>query len=102
MRLSGFSRTPPRLTSPSKGRHEDDSKGIPMATAVRTLGDSGSRIAPAMGAMPYNLARAQTSREAAPRRIMVAFRAGVDDATLATFGHDRMSVDRAGRAGFPL
>lgn len=73
-----------------------------MATAVRTLGDSGSRIAPAMGAMPYNLARAQTSREAAPRRIMVAFRAGIDDATLATFGHDRMSVDRAGRAGFPL
>ena len=56
----------------------------------------------AMGAMPYNLARAQTSREAAPRRIMVAFRAGIDDATLATFGHDRMSVDRAGRAGFPL
>ncbi len=77
-------------------------EGIVMATAIRTLGDSGSRMAPAMGAMPYAVARAQTSREAAPRRNALAFRIGVDDATLATFGPERMSVDRGGRAGFPL
>jgi hypothetical protein len=73
-----------------------------MATAIRTLGDSGSRMAPAMGAMPYALARAQAGREAAPRRMTLAFRIGIDDATLATFGPERMSVDRGGRAGFPL
>jgi hypothetical protein len=52
--------------------------------------------------MPYALARAQIAREAAPRYVARAFTLGIDDATLATFGHDRLSIDRAGRNGFPL
>lgn len=77
-------------------------KEIAMATAIRTFGDGGSRMAPARGVMPYALARAQMARETAPRYVARAFTLGTDDATLATFGHDRMSIDRAGRNGFPL
>ena len=55
---------------------------IAMATA-RTLGDSGSRAAPARGASPYALARANAGRETAPRQTARAFMLGLDDATLA-------------------
>ena len=73
-----------------------------MATAYRTLGDGVSRMAPAMGAMPSARAGAQTGREATPRQNVRALMLGLNDATLATFGHDCMAVDSAGRNGFPL
>jgi len=73
-----------------------------MTTATRTLGDSGNRMAPAMGAMPYARARVLTTREAAPRQTVRAFMLGMNDAVLATYGHDCMVVDRVGRNGFPL
>lgn len=72
-----------------------------MATA-RTLGDSGSRATPVLGGLPYVLARAHAGRETTPRRATRAVMLGLDDATLATFGYDRMAVDHAGRSGFPL
>jgi hypothetical protein len=72
-----------------------------MATA-RTFGDSGSRVAPARGAFPYALARANAGRETTPRQTARAFVLGLDDAMLATFGYDRAAVDHAGRNGFPL
>jgi hypothetical protein len=72
-----------------------------MATA-RTLGDSGSRATPARGVLQYALARASAGRETPPRRAARVFMLGRDDATLATFGYDRMAVDHAGRNGFPL
>jgi len=80
----------------------DSGKDYVMATAYRTLGDSGNRMAPAMGAMPYARARAQTIREATPRQNVRALMLGMNDAALATFGHDCMAVDCAGRNGFPL
>lgn len=76
-------------------------KGFVMAMA-RLPGDGAHRSAPARGVVRYALARAQVSRETAPRHTSRAFMIGVDDATLATFGYDRMSLDRAGRSGFPL
>jgi hypothetical protein len=76
-------------------------KDSAMATA-RTLGDSGSRATPAMGALQYVLARANAGRETPPRQTARAFMLGLDDATLATFDYDRMAVDQAGRNGFPL
>lgn len=72
-----------------------------MATA-RTLGDSGSRATPVLGGLPYALARANAGRETPPRQTARAVMLGLDDATLATFGYDRTSVDHAGRNGFPL
>jgi|EndMetStandDraft_5_1072996.scaffolds.fasta_scaffold3925216_1 hypothetical protein len=72
-----------------------------MATA-RTLGDSGSRVTPARGVLPYALARANVGRETTPRQTTRAFALGLDDATLAVFGYDRAAVDHAGRNGFPL
>jgi hypothetical protein len=72
-----------------------------MAMA-RTFGDGGSRAAPAMGVMRYALARESVGRETPPRQTARAFILGLDDATLATFGYDRMAVDHAGRSGFPL
>ena len=72
-----------------------------MATA-RTLGDSGNRAAPVMGVLPHALARVNAGRETSPRQTARAFMLGLDDATLATFGYDRMAVDHAGRNGFPL
>ena len=73
-----------------------------MATATRTLGDGGGRMTPAQGVMPYALARTQGIRETAPRHAARAFLLGLDDATLATFGHDRSGVAHAGRNSFPL
>ncbi len=73
-----------------------------MATAYRTLGDGVSRMAPATGAMPYARARAQRVREATPRQTVRALMLGTNDAALATFGHDCMALDCAGRNGFPL
>ena len=55
-----------------------------------------------MGVMPYALAREIAGRETPPRQTARAFMLGLDDATLATFGYDRMAVDHAGRNGFPL
>lgn len=72
-----------------------------MAIA-RILGDSGSRATPASGMLRYALARAVTGREAPPRQTARAFMLGLDDATFATFGYDRMAIDHAGRCGFPL
>jgi hypothetical protein len=59
-------------------------------------------MAPAMGAMPYARARAQTMREASPRQNARAFMLGTNDAALATFGQHCMAADLAGRSGFPL
>jgi hypothetical protein len=69
---------------------------------ARTLGDGGSRMAPVMGALPYALARASAGRETTPRQTARAFMLGLDDATLATFGYDRLALDHAGRNGFPV
>jgi hypothetical protein len=69
---------------------------------ARIPGDGGNRIAPAMGAVRYVLAREITRRETPPRRADRAFMLGLDDATLATFGYGRIAVDFAGRSGFPL
>ncbi|HET7716042.1 MAG TPA: hypothetical protein VFK86_10485 [Bauldia sp.] len=70
--------------------------------ASRVFGDDGSRTAPAKGVVRYVLARANAGRETSPRQAARALMLGVDDATLATFGYDRMAVDHAGRSGFPL
>jgi hypothetical protein len=85
------------------GREATDAnrKGPAMAMA-RIPGDGGHRVAPAMGALRYALARETTRRESAPRGGDRAFVLGLDDATLATFGYGRIAVDFAGRGGFPL
>ena len=59
-------------------------------------------MAPAMGVLPYALARASAGRETMPRQTARAFTLGLDDATLATFGYDRAALDHAGRNGFPV
>ena len=76
-------------------------KGTPMAT-MTTLGDIGSRAAPARGVLRRPVARALASRQAQVRRTLNAYIAGLDDAMLATFGYDRRSLDEAGRGPFPL
>ena len=89
------------LSGLAKGGVKANRKGTAMAMA-RIPGDGGSRIAPAMGALRYTLARETTRRETPPRRTDRAFMLGLDDATLATFGYGRIAVDHAGRSGFPL
>ena len=104
MRLDGFLGDPlPRVSQARReAKATEFGKGFAMATAS-TFGDAGSRVAPAMGALPIRARPGQCRRaRRTPRQTARAFMLGLDDATLATFGYDRMSVDHAGRAGFPL
>lgn len=103
MPLGGFLRARREPMSEHEGRHfADGMKGIRQMGTARTLGDSGSRVTPAMGSLPYALARASAGRETTPRQTARAIVLGLDDATLATFGYDRVALDHAGRNGFPV
>jgi hypothetical protein len=71
-----------------------------MTTTI--LGDFGSRASPGRGALRRVVARVLAKREAQARRTINSMLLGYDDATLATFGYDRKSLEEAGRAPFPL
>ncbi len=73
-----------------------------MATTTRSLGDIASRAAPGRVVLRHAMARLIAARQAGAGRIARASLLGLDDATLATFGYDRMAVDDAGRGSFPL
>ena len=66
------------------------------------LGDISSRSAPAGGVSRHALARLVATREVRAWRSVNAYLLGLDDATVAAFGYERKSVERAGRGPFPL
>jgi hypothetical protein len=70
--------------------------------AAIVFGDATARVAPSRGILRLALARMIAAREAHAYRAVQAHLLGLDDATLAAFGYDRRSLERAGRGGFPL
>lgn len=70
--------------------------------ASRTPCETSGRAAPGRGVQRRVLGRALAAREVRVRQGISAHLLGLDDATLATFGYDRLAIEEAGRGRFPI